>query len=74
MPVVEEERLLRDAEEAGDEGEDGEAVLVPGAHVQSLRVKLLHEVLQAGHVHLVLDGLGKKDGKIGFSKQNIIIS
>ena len=55
VPVVEEERLLADTEQAGDEGEEGQPVLVPCAHVQGLAVQHLNQVLEAGHVHLVLD-------------------
>jgi hypothetical protein len=60
VPVVEEEGLLRDAQQAGDEREDGETVLCLGAHVERLRVELLHKVLQARNVYLVLHGLKEK--------------
>jgi hypothetical protein len=60
VPVVEEEGLLRDAQQAGDEREDGETVLCLGAHVERLRVELLHKVLQTRNVYLVLHGLKEK--------------
>ena len=57
VPVVEEESLLRDAEQAGHQREDGQAMLGPGAHVQGLWVQLLDEVFQAGNVYFVFDRL-----------------
>ena len=57
VPVVEEESLLRDAQQAGHEREDCEAMLGPGAHVQGLRVQLLHEVLQARNVDFIFHRL-----------------
>ena len=69
VPVLDEERLLGDTEQAGEEGEDGEAVLGFGGRVEGGGIQHLHEVLQAWYVHLVLHALGK----INNNKLNICI-
>ena len=61
MPVVKEECFLGDAQKTRDEREDCQSVFTSGAHVQRLRVQLLHEVLQARHVNLIFDGLQTKN-------------
>ncbi len=55
-PVVHEEVLLGDAEEAGEEREDGQAVLALGGELQSVRVENVHKDLEAGYVDFVADG------------------
>jgi hypothetical protein len=56
MPVVQEEGLLTDTEEAGDKRKQGQSVFVLGAHVQSLTVQHLNKVFQAWNIHFILDG------------------
>lgn len=60
MPVSKEELLLRDAQQAGDEREQRQPVLGLGAGVQRMAVQHLHKVLQARHVHFILDRLLSK--------------
>ena len=55
VPIVQEERLLTDAEQAGDQGEHGQLVPVARAHVQRLAVQHFNKVFQAGHVDFVLE-------------------
>lgn len=60
VPVGKEEHLLADTEQAGDEREERQSVLVFGRQVDRRRIKHLDKVFEARDVHFVLHRLFRK--------------
>jgi len=57
MPVGQEESLLRDAEQAGDQRKESQSMLRLGGGIQGLHIEQFHKVLNARNIHLVFNGL-----------------
>lgn len=60
VPIIQEESLLRNAQQARDKREQGQALLLLGRRVQGRRVQTVDEVLQNWDVDFGFDILHKR--------------